>query len=85
MVTVVAEQISVEVCFAEPEKQSLLTVELESGATVAEGIAASGVAARHPGHDFEALPIGIWGRIVERSQVLKDGDRVEVVTLVGGG
>ena len=72
------EQFSVEVCFAEPEAQSLLTVQLDPGATVARAIAASGVAAGHPRFNFDHLAVGIWGRIVERSQRLNPGDRVEI-------
>ena len=78
-----AERISVEVCFAEPGRQSLVTVQLDAGATVAQAIAASGVATRHPDHDVEELPAGIWGRLVERSQVLNAGDRVEIYRELG--
>lgn len=73
-----AEQIKVEVTFAEPRSQSLLSVELAAGATVADAIERSGVAARHADFNLEAMPTGIWGRIVDRDQILSDGDRVEI-------
>lgn len=68
----------IEVVFALPERQELLSLELEAGATVADAIARSDVAALFPEHDLGRLPVGIWGRVVERDQPLEDGDRVEI-------
>ncbi|MEP6874558.1 MAG: RnfH family protein [Burkholderiales bacterium] len=51
---------------------------LDSGATVADALRASNMPARHPQFDLGALPVGIWGAFCERSDVLRDRDRVEV-------
>jgi putative ubiquitin-RnfH superfamily antitoxin RatB of RatAB toxin-antitoxin module len=51
---------------------------LPAGATVADALAASGMQARHPGHDLAALPVGLWGAFCERSDPLRDRDRVEL-------
>ena len=72
------DKILVEVAFAEPERQSLVTVELDPGATVAEAIERSGLAARHADVDFDSLATGIWGRVVDRDCSLSDSDRVEI-------
>ena len=77
MATPVAPQISVEVVFAEPQAQSLVTIQLENGATVADAIEQSGLAAKHSGSNLAEMPTGIWGRVVDRDHVLSDGDRVE--------
>ena len=68
----------VEVVFATPESQLLVELELPSGATVADAIAASGLAEAFPQHALNALPVGIWGRLTEVSRELQDGDRVEI-------
>lgn len=68
----------VEVVFALPERQALIPVELEEGATVAEAIERSAIAAHFPEHDIGGLPVGVWGRLVERDHRLEDGDRVEI-------
>jgi putative ubiquitin-RnfH superfamily antitoxin RatB of RatAB toxin-antitoxin module len=70
--------ISVGVVFAEPESQSLIELELSPGATVADAIAASGLADEYPRHALNALPVGIWGRLTQMGQVLQNGDRVEI-------
>ena len=77
-VTRMTRQISVEVAFAEPQRQSLVCVQLEAGATVAEAIERSGIAARHADIAIDSLPAGIWGRLVGRDAALSDGDRVEI-------
>lgn len=78
MATRMAEQISVEVAFAEPKRQSLVSVKLDPGATVAAAIEQSGLVSRHADVNFDSLEVGIWGRIVPREQALSDGDRVEI-------
>lgn len=68
----------IEVVFALPERQELVTVELEEGATVADAIERSAIAELFPGHEVRALPVGVWGRVVDRGHVLEEGDRVEI-------
>lgn len=68
----------IEVVFALPERQELVSLELEDGATVADAIARSALASLFPEHDLGKLPVGIWGRVVERDRLLEDGDRVEI-------
>jgi putative ubiquitin-RnfH superfamily antitoxin RatB of RatAB toxin-antitoxin module len=70
--------ITVEIVFALPDKQSLKTHLVAAGTTVAEVILGAGLDAEFPDFDFRAGPVGIWGREVERNHVLRDGDRVEI-------
>ena len=70
--------ISVEVAFALPNQQELLTVELPRGATAADAISESGIQSRFPEIDLGALTIGVWGRVVELHEPLRGGDRVEL-------
>jgi putative ubiquitin-RnfH superfamily antitoxin RatB of RatAB toxin-antitoxin module len=68
----------VEVVFARADKQVLHALELPDGATVAAVIEASNIAQQFPGTDLGELQAGIWGQQVERSRVVRDGDRVEL-------
>lgn len=70
--------ISVEVVFAEPDKQRLIELEVEEGATVADVLDASGIYARFESANLAERPVGIWGKIVARDAVVRDGDRVEL-------
>jgi uncharacterized protein len=72
-----AETITVEVAYAEPQRQFLRRVDLDEGATVADAIAASGIE-REFGIDASALTTGIWSKPAARDTLLRDGDRVEL-------
>ena len=68
----------VEIVFALPDRQVLEALEIDDGATVAEVIARSGLEKRFPGVDLSVLQVGVWGRPVDRSRVVREGDRVEI-------
>ena len=64
--------ISVEVVHALAATQEVIRLQLPPGTSAGEAVQASGLAAG-------GLRIGIGGRLVAASQVLKDGDRVELL------
>jgi putative ubiquitin-RnfH superfamily antitoxin RatB of RatAB toxin-antitoxin module len=72
------KQIRVEVVFARPDQQSLVEVSVNEGATVGEAIEASGLREAFADDALESLPVGIWGRLAERSARVRPGDRVEI-------
>lgn len=59
-----------------PDRQEVIELELAEGATVADALREARVAENHPG--LAQAAVGIWARRVERTQRLRDGDRVEV-------
>jgi putative ubiquitin-RnfH superfamily antitoxin RatB of RatAB toxin-antitoxin module len=72
-----SDAIRVELVLAMPDRQQLLSVEVESGATIADVIALSRIADRFPEVDVDVLQTGIWGKPMPRDHVVRDGDRVE--------
>ena len=50
---------------------------LPAGATVLDALAASGLPARYPQVDFSALKCGVWGKLRQPSDTLREHDRVE--------
>jgi hypothetical protein len=67
-----------EVCYAGPEGQFVLPVELPEGATLGDAIAASGLAARVPGLAIDERQVGVFSRPRPLDTPLRAGDRVEV-------
>ena len=59
----------IEVVHALPAKASVVTVQLQEGATVADAVAASGLT---------GTAFGIFGKCVPAGHRLRDGDRVEI-------
>ena len=72
------DKVSVEVCYATPDRQTIVAVELDAGATVGTALAA--VASREPfaGLHLLEIAVGVYGQRVDRQRVLEDGDRVEL-------
>ncbi len=71
-------EITVTVVYALPDRATEIEVRLEPGATVAEAIERSGIAARLPDVDVAAAPVGVFGKRVRRDMPLASGDRVEI-------
>jgi len=72
------EQIRVEVVFALPEKQVLLDLALDRGATIADAIAAAGLQETFSGESLDDLETGVWGHPAARNHHVRDGDRIEL-------
>ncbi|NRQ44608.1 RnfH family protein [Rheinheimera sp. YQF-2] len=73
-----AEQITVEVAYARPERQSLLTLSVGLNCTVQEAIEQSGILQQFPDIDLNVQKVGIWSRPVKPDEPLKAGDRIEI-------
>ncbi|WP_194208111.1 RnfH family protein [Superficieibacter sp. 1612_C1] len=71
-------KIEVSVAYGFPEKQYLLKVMLEEGATVEDAIRASGLLALRTEIDLSQSKVGIYSRPVKLQDPVHDGDRVEV-------
>lgn len=73
-----AGTIGVEVAYATPERQVILTVQVAAGTSVAEAIDMSGIRAEFPGVEINPAAVGIFSRKVAMDHVLREGDRVEI-------
>jgi len=71
-------KIHTEIVYATEQRQELLSLEIEAGTTLAAAVELSKLGALFPDEDFDVCAVGIWGRPVERSQVVRDGDRIEL-------
>ena len=68
-------KICVEVVYALPDRQSMIELQLEDGACVADALARCETRlGQLPGVDY----IGIWGRPATPQTRLRDHDRVEI-------
>jgi uncharacterized protein len=70
--------IQIEIVLALPERTLALALTLAAHATVAEALEQAGRSPAFSGVDLDAATVGIFGRIVNRDQSLRQGDRVEV-------
>lgn len=70
--------IDVEVAYALAHLQTVIAVSVPAGATVADAIALSGMAACHPEIETVMGAVGIFGRRVPLSAQPEAGDRIEI-------
>ena len=74
----VAETLRIAVVYAWPDRQLQFRLEVPAGTSALEAVRLSGLLARVPELDPRALVLGVFGRVVDGAQPLRDGDRVEV-------
>ena len=68
----------VEVAYALPHQQALLTLALPVGSTVEYAIRQSGLLTQFPEIDLEKIKVGIFSKLVTLDTLLRDRDRVEI-------
>lgn len=72
--------IRVEVAFARPDRQEIISLIVEEGTTAVEAVDRSGIVAIFPEVDPESADMGIFGKVIKNPSAheLREGDRVEV-------
>ena len=68
----------VEVAYALPDKQSLVSLEVEEGTTIIEAIEASGILDTYDQIDLTRDRVGIFSKFATLDTVLREKDRVEI-------
>jgi|TARA_B110000483_G_scaffold78338_1_gene97652 putative ubiquitin-RnfH superfamily antitoxin RatB of RatAB toxin-antitoxin module len=68
----------VEVAYALPDKQSLISLEIEDGSTLKEAIEASGILESFEQIDLTKNRVGIFSKFATLDTVLREKDRVEI-------
>jgi hypothetical protein len=77
--------IRVEVVYALPQRQTIVTLDVRPGCTATQAVALSGIEKNISGLDRESLELGIFSRPLNGKDLalpheyeLKDGDRIEI-------
>lgn len=74
------EMIRVEVVYARPDVQRLITLDVPAGTTMVQAVERSGLLAEFPEIDLASAPMGIFSKREDNpaARVLQPGDRVEL-------
>ena len=70
--------ITVEVVYALPEEQTLLSFSAKAGVSVKNAILQSGILEHYPQLDIDNMDVGLFGKRTEMKIALRDKDRVEI-------
>ncbi|PZN70937.1 MAG: RnfH family protein [Candidatus Methylumidiphilus alinenensis] len=76
--TINTKKMRIEVAYAKPSEQVILTLDIADGSTIEAAIIESGILQRFPEIDLANNRVGIFGRLFKLDQVLRAGDRVEI-------
>jgi len=72
------EQLDVEVAYALPEQQFVIPVIVKAGVTIEQVIQQSGILQKRKEIDLNVNRVGIFGRMMKVTDVVNDGDRIEI-------
>lgn len=70
--------IEIEVAYALPRTQTVVTLRVPVGTTVRAALTRSAIAVQFAGGDRNSAAVGIWGKRVSLATVLQEHDRVEI-------
>lgn len=73
-----SEQITIEVVYATPERQKLLSIEVSIGTTAIEAVRQSGILTHFVDLDMSNMVLGVFGKLVSHDTILRHQDRVEI-------
>ena len=71
-------QLSIEIVYALPDAQTLIETAVEPGTTVETAIKGSGILQQYPDIDLDSNAVGIWYRTCKLTDVVNQGDRIEI-------
>jgi putative ubiquitin-RnfH superfamily antitoxin RatB of RatAB toxin-antitoxin module len=73
-----AESIQLEITYARPDRQEIISLKLPVGSTIKQAIEASGLLQRHPEIDLAKAKVGIYGKLSRMDTVVRERDRIEI-------
>ena len=72
------KEIIVEVVYALPYEQLIISINIREGATAEQAIRASGILSRFPEIDLNVDKLGIFGKLTLLDKTLRHLDRIEI-------
>lgn len=72
------KEIIVEIAYASPTEQLILSIQTHEGATAEQAIEVSGLLSKFPEIDLSVNKIGIFGKLSCLDKVLRHLDRIEI-------
>ncbi len=76
--TAVNSMIKIEVCYALPNHQQIIALEVEQGTTILEAIQQSGVLTQFPDIDLTKQKVGVFSKARALTDRVEQGDRIEI-------
>ena len=74
------DKIKIEVAYARPDLQKILSTSVPVGTSVYDAARVSGIDKIFPEIDFTSIDMGIFGKVVKdpKNQEIREGERIEL-------
>ena len=72
------KKVNIELVYALPEQQTLLSFSVPEGTTLAQAIDLSGIQDHYPELMLDTMKAGLFGKVAPRTQVMREKDRIEL-------
>ncbi len=72
------DTINIEVAYALPDEQVILSLEVPNDCTVEDAIKRSGILEAYPQINLDTNKVGIFGKMCKLNGSLRDKDRIEI-------
>jgi putative ubiquitin-RnfH superfamily antitoxin RatB of RatAB toxin-antitoxin module len=70
--------VNIEVAYALPDKQHVISLQVSQGTTIEQAIRLSGILDEFPQIDITKNKLGIFGKLKKADVVVREGERVEI-------
>ncbi len=70
--------ILVEVAYALPQEQKIISLQVEEGCSIETAIDRSGILLLFPEIDLSKQKVGIFSKLKKLSEIVHEGDRIEI-------
>jgi len=70
--------IAIEIAYALPQEQTLLTLDVAEESTIKEAIVHSGILEKYPNIDISSVKVGIFGKLKKMTDIVRAMDRIEI-------
>ena len=74
----VQNKIQIEIVYGLPNRQELITILVDDGTLLEQGIIESGILSVFEEIDLKVNKVGIWNRLAKLTDNLRDLDRIEI-------
>lgn len=78
MINEASNHINIEIAYALPDEQVILSLEIDEDCTVEDAIKRSGILENYPQIDLGTDKVGVFGKMCKLSATLRDKDRIEI-------
>jgi uncharacterized protein len=72
------KMILIEVAYALPQEQKIISLEVEEGCSIETAIDRSGILLLFPEIDLSKQKVGVFSKVKKISETVHEGDRIEI-------